>query len=213
MSLSKNIRYLRKKQGWGQDILAEKLGYKSYTTVQKWESGVSEPPLKILHSLSELFHVDINDLANKDIEADSMMNVSEQTFSAYNPTHKIPILGRISAGLPLYAEEHIEGYTYTELNGGAEYFALIVSGDSMNAARINDGDTLIVRRQDVVENGQIAVVIVNDDEATVKRFYRHGGSITLMPQSTNPSHQPQIYNANVTNIRIVGRVVKNEITF
>lgn len=213
MSLSKNIRYLRKKQGWGQDILAEKLGYKSYTTIQKWESGVSEPPLKSLHVLASLFHVDINDLANVDLEEASILNRPVPSFPSYNPTHQIPILGRISAGLPLYADEHIEGYTYTELNGGAEYFALKVSGDSMNAARIYDGDTLIVRRQEVVENGQIAVVIVNDDEATVKRFYKNGSSVTLMPQSTNAAHQPQIYNTATTNVRIVGLVVKNEITF
>lgn len=211
MSLSQNIRYLRKKQGWGQDVLADKLGYKSYTTIQKWESGVSDPPLKSLHQLANLFHVDINDLANGDLE--SACHINQAAFSSYSPTHRIPILGRISAGLPLYAEEHIEGYTYTTLNGGAEYFALKVNGDSMNAARIYEGDTLIVRRQDVVENGQIAVVIVNDDEATVKRFYQTGSTVTLMPQSTNPIHQPQIYDACITNIRIVGLVVKSEISF
>ena len=64
MALAQNIRYLRKKQGWGQDALAEKLGYKSYTTIQKWESGVSEPPLKVVHQLAALFNVDINDLTN-----------------------------------------------------------------------------------------------------------------------------------------------------
>lgn len=68
MSLARNIRYLRKKQGWGQDALAEKLGYKSYTTIQKWESGVSEPPLKIVHALADLFNVDITDLTNSDLE-------------------------------------------------------------------------------------------------------------------------------------------------
>lgn len=68
MSLARNIRYLRKKQGWGQDTLAEKLGYKSYTTIQKWESGVSEPPLKIVHTLAALFHVEINDLTQCDLE-------------------------------------------------------------------------------------------------------------------------------------------------
>lgn len=68
MSLARNIRYLRRKQGWGQDTLAEKLGYKSYTTIQKWESGVSEPPLKMVHTLAALFNVDINDLTNCDLE-------------------------------------------------------------------------------------------------------------------------------------------------
>lgn len=138
---------------------------------------------------------------------------SEPELQPYNPTHRIPILGRISAGLPLYAEENIEGYTYTDLNGGAEYFALRVEGDSMTAARIFDGDILIVRRQDIVENGEIAVVMVNGDEATVKRFYRSGNTVTLMPQSTNPTHQPQIYDTKITSVRIIGKVVKNEITF
>lgn len=126
--------------------------------------------------------------------------------------HRIPILGRISAGLPLYAEQHIEGYTLTDLNGGAEYFALRVSGDSMNAARIQDGDILIVRRQEEVENGEVAVVMVGDEDATVKRFYATGSTVTLMPQSTNPEHHPQIYDATKTRIRVIGKVVKVEFT-
>lgn len=72
MTLARNIRYLRKKQGWGQDLLAEKLGYKSYTTIQKWESGVSEPPLKVVHALASLFNVDIQDLTNCDLENGSV---------------------------------------------------------------------------------------------------------------------------------------------
>lgn len=129
--------------------------------------------------------------------------------SAY---HCIPILGRISAGLPLYAEQHIEGYTVTDLNGGAEYFALRVHGDSMNALGINDGYIIIVRRQDEVENGQIAVVMVGDEDATVKRFYATGSTVTLMPQSTNPEHQPQIYDTAKMPIRVIGRVVEVKFT-
>jgi len=124
--------------------------------------------------------------------------------------HQIPILGRISAGLPLYAEEHIEGYTLTDLNGGAEYFALRVHGDSMNAIGINDGYIIIVRRQEEVENGEVAVVMVGENDATVKRFYSSGDTVTLLPQSTNPSHKPQIYNTKVTNIRVLGKVKKVE---
>lgn len=124
--------------------------------------------------------------------------------------HRIPILGRISAGLPLYAEQHIEGYTVTDLNGQAEYFALIVHGDSMNALGINDGYRIIVRRQDEVENGQVAVVMVGDEDATVKRFYASGDTITLMPQSTNPEHQPQIYDPAKTPVTVIGRVVRVE---
>ena len=124
--------------------------------------------------------------------------------------HRIPILGRISAGLPLYAEQHIEGYTLTDLNGGAEYFALRVSGDSMNAIGINDGYLIIVRRQESVEIGEVAVVLVGDENATVKRFYATDSTVTLMPQSTNPIHQPQIYDLHRTRIQVLGTVVKVE---
>lgn len=123
---------------------------------------------------------------------------------------RIPILGRVSAGLPLYAEQHIEGFTVTDLNGGAEYFALIVRGDSMNAIGICDGYRVLVRRQDEVENGQVAVVMVGDADATVKRVYATGTTVTLMPQSTNPAHQPQIYDPAKTSVRIIGRVVRVE---
>lgn len=72
MALAKNIRFLRKQREWSQDDLADKLGYKSYTTIQKWESGVSEPPLKIVHALARIFDVDINDLTNIDLETNSV---------------------------------------------------------------------------------------------------------------------------------------------
>lgn len=68
MVLPKNIRFLRKSRGWSQDHLAELLGYKSYTTIQKWESGVSEPPLKKAHALADLFGVDIDVLTTVDLE-------------------------------------------------------------------------------------------------------------------------------------------------
>lgn len=68
MCLHKNIRYLRKKQGMSQDVLADMLGYKSYTTIQKWEMGVSEPPVKQLRRMAEIFGVDIDDMAKIDME-------------------------------------------------------------------------------------------------------------------------------------------------
>ena len=82
----------------------------------------------------------------------------------------------------------------------------------MNAARIQDGDILIVRRQEEVENGEVAVVMVGDEDATVKRFYATGSTVTLMPQSTNPTHQPQIYDTATTPIRVIGKVVEVKIT-
>ena len=65
MCLGENIRFLRTKKGYSQDDIANMLGYKSFTTIQKWESGVSEPPLTALKKLSEIFNIDMNDLATK----------------------------------------------------------------------------------------------------------------------------------------------------
>ena len=71
MCLAQNIRYLRKKKGLSQDSLAEMLGYKSYTTIQKWESGVSEPPIKALRKMADMFGVDMNDMATIPLESES----------------------------------------------------------------------------------------------------------------------------------------------
>ena len=95
-----------------------------------------------------------------------------------------------------------------ELPDDGEYFALIARGDSMDALGIKDGYTLIVRRQTAVDNGDVAVVLVDGQDATVKRVYVQGDQVTLMPQSSNPTHLPQIYNAMNDDIRIQGKVMK-----
>lgn len=131
----------------------------------------------------------------------------------YTPTHLIPILGRVAAGLPMYAEQNIDGYTYAQLPQGGKYFGLRVKGDSMTAARIFDGDIIIVREQEIVENGEIAVVAVNGDDATVKKFYRDGDIVTLSPCSFNPDHQVQIYNTQSIEIHVIGKVVLSQTVF
>lgn len=81
-------------------------------------------------------------------------------------------------------------------------------GDSMDAAGIKDGYTVIVRRQDIVENGQIAVCIIYGQDATLKRFSQVGNIVTLMPQSTNPEHKPFIYDLGRNSVKILGLVVE-----
>lgn len=211
--LSERIKSLRNSAELTQQELANILRI-SKSSVNMYERGEREPGIATLEAIADYFNVDMNYLTGlSDVKVAHPLPSSVSGAVPYHPTHRIPILGRISAGLPLYADEHIEGYTYTDLNGGAEYFALRVSGDSMNAIRIYDGDLLIVRRQDIVDNGDVAVVLVGDEDATVKRFYKEGNTVTLMPQSTNPEHQPQIYDARKTRIRIQGRVVRNEIAY
>ena len=95
MYLAKNLKYLRLKNGFSQEYLAEKFGYKSYTTIQKWEMGTSEPSLEKLHELSRIYDVNMQALYTVDLELDQVIS------KAFN---KIPLLGTIAAGTPILAE-------------------------------------------------------------------------------------------------------------
>ena len=124
-----------------------------------------------------------------------------------NVAQVAPLLGTVRAGLPMYAEENIEGYIPIRQTDGAKYFWNI-RGDSMNAAGMNDGDQILVREQPEVENGEIAVVLVNGDEATVKTFRQEGNLVILTPRSSNPVHQPQVYDLKKTPVQVLGRVIE-----
>lgn len=198
--------------GKAPSFVAEEIGLKK-SAVTSWKKGRT-PTDANLQKIASYFGVAVESLIDKKntvSESDTALPKGAEHIDL-GTFHRIPILGRISAGQPLYAEQHIEGYTVTDLNGQAEYFALTVHGDSMNALGINDGYRIIVRRQDQVDNGEVAVVMVGDEDATVKRFYATGNTVTLMPQSTNLEHQPQIYDTTETKVRVIGKVVKVEFT-
>lgn len=203
MTFGEKIRQARKAKKMTQKELAQLINAK-HNSISNWENDQNKPDPDTIELLCGVL----------DLTPNELLGISDKNnipYENYYPTHRIPILGRISAGLPLYADENIEGYTFTSLNSGAEYFALRVKGDSMNAAGINDGNLIVVRRQDFVENGQVAVILVDNQDATVKRFSQIDNIVTLMPQSYNPIHQPQIYNLKDTNICVLGLVVRCEI--
>ena len=201
-TMAKNIKRLMALNQVNATDVCTALGFKA-PTFSDWVNAKTYPRIDKIEAMSNYFGVSKAGLVEEQLPSDAI---------SYAPTQRIPILGRISAGLPLYADEQIEGYTYTDLNHGGEYFALRVHGDSMDALGIKEGYLVIVRRQDYVDNGTICVVLVGDNEATMKRFYQDGDTVTLMPQSTNPKHMPQIYNLKHTPIHIIGKVVKVEFT-
>lgn len=209
MGIGDNIRQQRHAMHLTLEEVAAQVGI-SRQTMSRYETGIiANIPSDKIELLAKALKTTPSALMGWGSPAPLPAGAIPIDLSKY---HQIPILGRISAGLPLYADEHIEGYTLTDLNGGAEYFALRVHGDSMNALRINDGDVIIVRRQEEVEQGEVAVVLVGGEDATVKRFYATDSTVTLMPQSTNPAHTPQIYDLRRTDICILGKVVKVEFT-
>lgn len=198
--MANNIKRLMKKAGKSRVQICDELGIK-YTTFTDWVNGNRYPRIDKIELMANYFGVPKSEL----VEAPDTL---PKGAVPYNPTRKVPLLGQIAAGLPLYAEQNIEGYVWTDRNHGAEYFALRVRGDSMNGARIYDGDIILVRRQNVVEDGEIAVILVNDD-ATIKRYHCNGSTVILSPQSTNPVHQPQIYSLKENRISILGKVVES----
>lgn len=117
---------------------------------------------------------------------------------------KIPLLGTIACGAPVFADEHMDGEVDIPSNIHAD-FALRCKGDSMINARIFDGDIVYIRKQDTIENGEIAAVLI-DNEATLKRVKLYDDHIVLEPE--NPMYKPFVYwNEDMNEVKILGKAV------
>jgi len=141
------------------------------------------------------------DAIDKWIEANSVT-----VNDTVNNKVEVPIVGRVSAGLPIFAEENIEGtliVDYLLVKNPDKVFALRVRGTSMVNAGILDGDFVLVRQQPIAEQGEMVVVLI-EDEATVKRFYRDKDKIKLQPE--NDTMEPIIVDPKENNIRIIGKI-------
>ena len=175
-----------------QVMFADKLGI-SRSYLADMESGRIEPSLSILTRVADLTGLPLD-------------------FFQVSPGGNrgvIPILGTVRAGEPIEAVENVIGHVALPVRGATDdYFGLAVVGDSMDQTGIHEGDIVIIRKQPDVENGQIAAVIIDEEAATIKKFYRNGKYISLNPSSSNPDHQPRIIDPAVTPVRILGRVIK-----
>jgi len=122
----------------------------------------------------------------------------------------VPVFGIIYEDKPLRAEKNIIGYECLPESMAREgaFFGLKVTGDGMNAARICDGDIVIVREQSEIENGETAVVIIGMENAAVKKYFKTGNTVTLVPNSTNPGYQPRIIDTVIAPVKVLGKVVK-----
>ncbi len=125
--------------------------------------------------------------------------------SAKDNVKKLPIIGTVAAGTPLFAEQNIEGYFSfdTQLLGIDADFILRVKGESMKNARVNDNDLVLVKQTNFPENSDIVVALL-DEEATVKRFFLDKDQIRLEPE--NPDFQPIIINKNDMYFKVLGKV-------
>ena len=180
-----------------QGDLAKHL-FVNQTAVSQWERGVTIPSPPILLKLSQLYGVSTDYLLGNDAPAEKGKGV------------KIPVLGDVAAGVPIEAVENVVDYEEIDqaLAATGDFFGLRIKGSSM-APRILEGDVVIVRKQDDAETGDIAVVLVNGDSATVKKIKKMPEGIQLIP--TNPAYDPMYYTAAEVEslpVRIIGRVVE-----
>lgn len=197
--ISENLKKLRKQRNMTLEELAESIGT-SRQTVHRYESGaISNIPHDKIELLAEA-------LGTTPAALMGWAEDSAAKFGAVSSPKKIPLLGAIACGEPIYAQQEYDNYVYASPGIDAD-FCLEAHGDSMIGARIFDGDTVFIRAQDSVDNGDIAAVIIND-EATLKRVYFYPGESKLVLSPENPKYAPLVYtNEELDSVRILGRAV------
>ena len=207
MPIGENIKRLRAMHGLSQKELAQIAGV-SDKAVSTWENGTKEPRMGAVQKIADHFGLKKSNL----IEDNGLeINITPAPTSDDLPanvfpiqTKKVPLLGTIAAGVPIYADENFDGYRECTEDIDAD-FCLKIQGDSMIGARINDGDIVFIKKQPDVDNGEIAAVLI-EDEATLKRVYKEKDSLIL--QAENPKYAPIVYTAeSYVECRIMGKAV------
>lgn len=189
------LKNLRKQANMSQKALADML-FVSQAAVAKWELDKTTPTPEMLVKIAKVF----------DVPVDFLLGYDSQ------PQHgvKIPVLGRVQAGIPIEAVEEILDWEEItpEMAATGEHFALRVRGQSMEP-KFSEGDIIIVRQQQDVDSGDIAVVLVNGYEATVKLIKKSKDGVALIP--TNPAFDTMFYtNQEIIDlpVQVIGKVVE-----
>lgn len=192
------------------------------STFSDWKKGKSSPKYDKIQKIAEFFGVEPDWLSGKS-EFKTKKEMLQHFDDVYNTPAlqsdvfrlekgmKIPVLGSVAAGTPIFAEENYIGSEEIseELASTGEFFGLKIKGDSMSP-RIMEGDTVIVRQQDDAESGDIVIVLINGDSATCKRLMKYQEGISLI--SFNPVYEPMTFsNKDIMEkpVRIIGKVVEN----
>lgn len=200
--MAANIKYFMTLHGKTRKQMCEDLGF-AYSTFSDWVNGKKYPRIDKIEMMANYFNISKADL----VERKQKIELTETVGNIYKLDKiKLPFLGKVACGEPIFADDDRESYIMVGTDIGAD-FCLQCQGDSMINARIHDGDIVYVKKTDIVENGEIAVVII-DDEATLKRFfyYRDQNLVILKPE--NPKYQDIILTGERLNqVRVIGRAV------
>lgn len=202
------VKELRTKIKYTQGKLAEYLNVHQ-TAVSQWETGRTSPDKEIAANIAKLCNVTLDYVLGLDSEPNANFDADlPLTFDNIFPITKkrFPLLGEIACGEPIYADEDRESYVTAGADIQAD-FCLRAKGDSMIGARIWDGDIVFIKEMSMVNNGEIAAVIV-DDEATLKRVYYDHDKAQLILQAENPKYAPKvIIGEELNTVRILGKAI------
>lgn len=212
--IGERLKYARDElRGMSLQDVAEASGV-ARSTVQRYETAkIQNIKLPVVESFARVLNVNPAWLIGKsdDMEIPSTNFIDTSLFPNIFPlpkTKKVPLLGTIACGEPILATENIESYIDMDSDVHAD-FALRCQGDSMINARIMDGDIVFIRKQDMVDNGEIAAVLMDDcseSQATLKRVYVSDDKIRLCAE--NPNYQDMIFFENDMNkVRIIGKAI------
>ena len=209
MILAKNIRHYMELNNKTRNEMCEALGVK-YTTFADWINGKTYPRIDRIQQIATYFGIEKSAL----LEDPDRLPKDAIPYQK-RPTQPIPIVGVVSCGIPLLAEDNIEGYHETSLQDmttGETYFWLRAKGNSMINVGIHEGDLLLIRQQNDVDSGDIAVVAVNEDDATLKRVIKKENALILQPE--NPAYETKIFvGEEMESVHIRGRLMKLEKRF
>lgn len=200
MTIYERIEQLRKAQKISQGKLEKELGF-SNGSVSKWKNSTPTP--ERLQKIADYFNVTVDYLMTGENKTESpiLSNIFPIELKRF------PMIGKIACGKPKYANEDRESYIMAGTNINAD-FCLRASGDSMINARILDGDIVFIRKQDMVENGEIAAVVVNGDEATLKRVFYYQEQALLILRAENPVYEEMRFAGEALNqVHILGKAV------
>lgn len=207
MILAKNIRHYMELNNKTRNDMCEALGVK-YTTFTDWVNAKTYPRIDRIEQIAAYFGIGKSDLLEERLPNGAIPYQK-------SPTLPIPIVGAVSCGMPLLAEDNIEGYIDTpaqDVITGETYFWLRAKGDSMINVGIHEGDLLLIRQQSDVDSGDIAVVAINGDDATLKRVIKKENALILQPE--NPAYETKIFiGEEMSAVDIRGRLMKLEKRF
>ena len=201
MSIAENIKRIRLGHGLSQAEFGKIAGV-SDKAVSTWELGTKTPRMGAVEKIANYFGITKSAIVD-DVQPASPAPIPPG-FIPMPKMHKVPLVGSIACGTPILAQQNIDGSVDAPEDIRCD-FALRCKGDSMIDAGIHDGDAVYIRIQPEVENGEIAAVRVGE-EATLKRVYYDGTTLTLMP--ANASFAPMVYTGpQLDDVHIEGRVV------